>query len=236
MKSPFVLATTIASRDRHHVSANYSRFVSLMKLLLPVMALALAVVMVAWPQLKSRDGGFRLGFLSINPYDAENLRMDNARFTGLDKKTLPYTLTAEVAIQDGPGADIIRLQRPKADITLKDGTWLALTADNGIHRQKKQTLELTGVVNMFHDSGHSFTTTHAEIDLVRGTAVGNQPVTGQGPIGTLTSQGFRFIREGSIIQFTGKAKLVFYPVKDGPGGDNAAKGTSANAGSGGKPR
>ena len=234
MKSPFAHATTIASRDRRHVSANYSRFVSLMKLLLPVTALALAAVMVAWPQLKSRDGGFHLGFLSINPYDAENLRMDNARFTGLDKKALPYTLTADVAIQDGPGADIIRLQRPKADITLKDGTWLALTADKGIHRQKKQTLELTGVVNLFHDSGHSFTTTHAEIDLVRGTAEGTQPVTGQGPSGVLTSQGFQFLSKGNIIKFTGKAKLVFYPVKDGPGGDNTAKGPSRNAGDGGK--
>ncbi len=241
MKSPFALATAIASRDRRHVSANYSRFVSLMKLLLPVTALALAAVMVAWPQLNSRDGGFRLEFLSINPFDAENLRMDNARFTGLDKKTLPYTLTAEVAIQDGPGADIIRLQRPKADITLKDGTWLALTADKGIHRQKDQTLELTGVVNLFHDSGHSFTTTHAEIDLVRGTAEGTQPVTGQGPSGELTSQGFRFLSKGNVIHFTGKAKLVFFSDKGGAGKSGATtgksgatKGASGNAGNGGK--
>jgi lipopolysaccharide export system protein LptC len=226
MKSPFALAASLASRNRRHGSANYSRFVSLMKLLLPVAALALAAVMVAWPQLKSRDGGFRLGFLSINPYDAENLRMDNARFTGLDKNTLPYTLTADVAIQDGPGADIIRLQRPKGDVTLKDGTWLALTADKGLHRQKKQTLVLTGVVNLFHDSGHSFTTSHAEIDMIHGTAVGNQPVTGHGPSGDLTSQGFRFHSKDNIIQFTGKAKLVFYSLKDGPKGDSGKGGKS----------
>ncbi len=232
MTSPSTPAT--ASRDRRYIGANYSRFVSLMKVLLPITALALAAVMVAWPQLKSRDNGFSLGFLSVNPYDAENLRMVNARFTGLDKKTLPYTLTADVAIQDGPGSDIIRLQRPKADIILKDGTWLAVTADKGIHRQKKQTLELTGVVNLFHDSGHSFTTTQVKINLVHGTAVGNQPVTGQGPSGTLTSQGFRFLSQGNIIQFTGKAKLVFYPVKDEPGGGIAAKQPSRNAGDGGK--
>ncbi len=216
MKWPFSRAARRARRDRRRVSANYSRFVSLMKLLLPVAALALAVVMVAWPQFKSRDGGFTFGFLSVNPYDAENLRMENARFTGLDKNTLPYTLTAEVAIQDGPGADIIHLQKPKADITLKDGTWLALTADTGIYRQKNQILELTGVVNMFHDSGHSFTTSHAEIDMVNGTAVGHKPVTGHGPSGDLTSQGFRFLSNKNIIQFTGKAKLVFYSRQDGP--------------------
>lgn len=234
MKSPFTLATAIASPEHRHIGANYSRFVSLMKVLLPITALALATVMVAWPQLKSRDSGFSLGFLSVNPYDAENLRMVNPRFTGLDQKALPYTLTADIAIQDNPGADIIRLQHPKADITLKDGTWLALTADKGIHRQKQQTLELSGVVNLFHDSGHSFTTTQVSIDLVRGTAVGNAPVSGQGPSGTLTSQGFRFLGKGNIIQFTGKAKLVFYPVKDGPGGGIAAKGPSRNAGDGGK--
>ncbi len=223
MKFPFSRAARNARRQRRRVSANYSRFVSLMKLLLPVAALALAVVMVAWPQFKSRDDGFSFGFLSVNPYDAENLRMENARFTGLDKNTLPYTLTAEVAIQDGPGSDIIRLQRPKADVTLKDGTWLALTADKGIHRQKNQTLELTGVVNMFHDSGHSFTTSHAKIDLVHGTAVGNKPVTGHGPSGDLTSQGFRFLSKHNIIQFTGKAKMVFYSRQDGPGGGDGGK-------------
>lgn len=233
MKSPFALATITGRRGRRHVSANYSRFVNLMKVLLPITALALAAIMVAWPQLKLRDSGFRLGFLSINPYDAENLRMVNARFTGLDKKSLPYTLTADVAIQDSPGADTLRLEHPKADIILKDGTWVALTADRGTHNQKKQTLELTGAVSLFHDSGYSLNTTHALIDLVHGTVEGKAPVTGQGPTGKLTSQGFRFLNQGRIIHFTGKAKLVIYLDKAGPAG-GSAKGASGATGDGGK--
>ncbi len=182
-----------------------------MKICLPAGALALAGLVVLWPQLQVSDKGFRLGIAGVGPQDADNLRMVNARFAGLNKKSLPYTVTAPLAVQDGPEADEIQLSSPKTDITLKDGSWLAVTADKGRYLQSRQTLDLFGMVNLFHDSGYEFQSTRAHIDLVAGTAHGDQPVTGQGPFGELTAEGFRVFDKGKTIHFTGTAKLVIYP-------------------------
>lgn len=190
---------------------SYSRFVTLMKICLPAGALALAGLVVLWPQLQVGDKGFRPGVASVGPQDADRLRMVNARFSGLNKKTLPYTVTAPLAVQDNPQADEIELSNPKTDITLKDGSWLAITADRGRYFQSRQILDLFGMVNLFHDSGYEFQSTRAHIDLVAGTAEGDRPVTGQGPFGELTAEGFRISDNGKTIHFTGTAKLVIYP-------------------------
>ena len=190
---------------------SYSRFVTLMKICLPASALALAGLVVLWPQIQVSDKEFRPNVASADPQDADNLRMVNARFAGVNKKTLPYTVTAPLAVQDSPEADEIELTNPKTDITLKDGSWLAITADRGRYFQSRQTLDLFGMVNLFHDSGYEFQSTRAHIDLVAGTAEGDQPVTGQGPFGELTAEGFRISDKGKTIHFTGTAKLVIYP-------------------------
>lgn len=209
---------------------SYSRFVTLMKICLPAGALALAGLVVLWPQLQVGDKGFRPGVASVGPQDADRLRMVNARFSGLNKKTLPYTVTAPLAIQDNPQADEIELTNPKTDITLEDGSWLALTADRGRYFQSRQILDLFGMVNLFHDSGYEFQSTRAHIDLVAGTAEGDQPITGQGPFGELTAEGFRILDKGRTIHFTGKAKLVIYPrgersAADGPKGGSRSDGS-----------
>lgn len=190
---------------------SYSRFVTLMKICLPASALALAGLVVLWPQMQVSDKGFGPGVANGNPQDADNLRMVNARFAGINKSTLPYTVTAPLAVQDSPGADEIELTNPKTDITLEDGSWLAITADRGTYFQSRQTLDLFGMVNLFHDSGYEFQSTRAHIDLIAGTAEGDEPVTGQGPFGELTAEGFRISDKGKTIHFTGTAKLVIYP-------------------------
>ncbi len=203
---------------------SYSRFVTLMKICLPAGALALAGLLVLWPQMQVSDKGLRPGVASVGPRDADNLRMVNARFAGLNKKTMPYTVTAPLATQDSPQADEIELSNPKTDITLKDGSWLAVTADKGRYFQSRQTLDLFGMVNLFHDSGYEFQSTRAHIDLVAGIAEGDQPVTGQGPFGELTAEGFRISDKGKTIHFTGTAKLVIYPRDRGSTTDEPKAG------------
>ena len=105
---------------------------------------------------------------------------------------------------------------PKADITTKDGTWLVLTAENGIYAREAKTLKLDGKVNLFHDHGYEFRTDRAQIDLAAGTATGNDPVEGQGAFGHLTATGFQLTNKGRTIQFRGKSKLTFYPGTSGP--------------------
>lgn len=199
------------ARASRHPGGRYSRFVQLTKLVSATIALILITLVIVWPQLRSRDGTFQNGVSQSGHEDAESLNMVNPRYTGLDENNLPYEVTAEVASQQSAKSDLITLDNPKADMTMKDGSWVALTARSGLYGQKSQQLDLSGDVNLFHDSGYEFKSPSATIDLNSGAGVGHEPTTGQGPAGDIQGEGFRFTDKGKTIIFTGKSRLVLYP-------------------------
>ena len=182
-----------------------------MKFALPMAALVLIAMVVIWPQITSSTTGFSIGFSKIKISAPENPNMVNARFVGSDKRNQPFSITADLAKNLMLGGSNIELEMPKADIGIKDGSWIVLTANSGIYDQKGKTLNLTGAVNMFHDSGYEFRTQSAQINLDTGVAWGNTPVAGQGPFGRLEAEGFRIEEKGQRMIFTGKAKLVIDP-------------------------
>lgn len=186
----------------------YSVFVGFMKVLLPATAAALVLLIVAWPQFTIKEEGFRLSVSKLAPSQAESLTMLNARFEGRDDKNQPYSVTADIATQSENDRDLVTLELPKADITLEDGTWLALTARAGEYRKEAQVLDLAGSVNLFHDRGFELRTESARVRLDEGMAEGAQPVEGQGSIGTIQAEGFRVLNRGARIFFLGRSHLV----------------------------
>lgn len=201
--------------------ARYTRFVAWMKLLLPVFAASVVALVVIWPQLQDKPETFRLGLSSISVHEKSGQQVVNARFTGSDAEDRPFTVTADSAMQRVGAGDSFELERPKADLAMADGSWIAVSALTGTYHKKQQILALEGGVNMFHDSGFEFRTRKAEIDLARGSARGQDPVSGQGPFGSLTASGFEVFDHGNRIIFTGKAKLVFFPEPGPAPGDGS---------------
>lgn len=195
-----------ATSARPH--ARRSRYVGVLKLLLPAMAAVLIALVAFWPQLRDRTGEFRLRFEPIGSQDAETVRMINPRFLGVDDTDRHYTITAGRATQLDDGR--INLENPKGDMALEDGSWVVLSANTGIYHKAQQLLDLAGGVNLYHDAGYEFHTEQASVDLQEGTAAGDTPTVGQGPLGHIRSEGFRIFDGGERVHFTGRARLVLY--------------------------
>lgn len=208
-----------SERTARMISGRHSRFVQWTKLGLASVAVVLIALVGIWPQLRSRDGALPVGVSSGGHEDAESLHMVKPRYTGLDENNLPYEVTADMASQETAKSDLITLDNPKADMTIKDGTWMAFNATSGLYGQKSQLLDLSGTVNLFHDSGYEFTSTSARINLATGAGEGHEPTIGHGPAGEIEGEGFRFMERGKTIVFTGKSRLILYP--------DAADGTTA---------
>lgn len=206
-----------APRQRRLHTRGYSRFVSMMKFLLPAGATVLIALVVLWPHLDADDLKFRIGFAALNATQSKDPSMVNPRYLGTDRDNQPFAVTADLARQLATGGAKVELEMPKADITLEDGTWLVLTAESGIFGRDSNTLDLSGSVNLYHDSGYEFRTRKAAIDLNGGNASGNEPVVGQGPFGNLEAEGFRMVDKGKTIFFSGKSKLTLYPSAEKPG-------------------
>lgn len=196
-------------------SVFYSHLVTLLKLVLPSVAVGLVAIVLLWPQLNPIDQRFRLKPVGVSMDDLENLRMMNPRYVGSDSQDQPYTITADQALQVSGDSNVTDLVNPKGDITLNSGNWLSLTANAGTYRKQEQFLDLKGNVNLFHDDGYELLTERAHIDLARNYAEGNDPVTGQGPDTELSGQGFRVYDRGQRIIVTGQSRLVIRPAADG---------------------
>jgi len=183
----------------------------MMKFLLPLIAFFLIAVVVAWPHLDSSNLRFKVGFAALRVSGNKEPSMIDPRYVGTDKDNQPFSVTADLARNLTGAGSRIELEMPKADITTEKGEWLVVTAESGVFARDENKLNLSGKVNLFHDSGYEFHTDRAAIDLSTGAAASDDPVKGQGPFGHVTANGFRLYERGKIIHFQGKSKLTLFP-------------------------
>ena len=185
----------------------YSRFVIVMKRALPLAAIALLSVVVAYSLVPRQPDEAKIAFqfrqLGIINND---LAMIDPKLTGIDSDGNPFVVTAEKAVQYAHDSDRALLSNVDADLTLKDGNWLNVTAPRGLLDMKHshdphcakakcagtQVLDLSGAIAMFSDNGYEAHTSVAHIDMGSGIARGNRYIRGQGPLGTFEADSFVF--------------------------------------------
>ena len=195
----------------HSATARHSRFVGMMKLVLPVTAAALIAIILVWPRLCERSDSLGLSFAGLGTGEANSLTMDKPRFIGADAKGRPFMITAEVATQDPTNQRRVTLEALQADMTMDDGHWFSFIAPGGVFDQTGRTLSLSGPVNLFSDQGHELQTGDLAVDLGRGTAVTETPVTGQGPFGSFRADSMKLEKQGRHMYFSGNVKVTIIP-------------------------
>ena len=185
----------------------YSRRVALLKRVLPAIGLTLLLLVAAWPRLVPLWESVRLSLPTIDLREARELKMLNPRYAGLDREGRPFVLTAEVGRQVPDRNDLMSLDRPEADLTLRPGTVVALSSATALYQTQAQLLDLFDDVVMVHSNGTRFVTRRAHADLAANIADGHDPVKGHGPSGDIAAQGFRIADKGESIVFIGPAQL-----------------------------
>jgi len=200
-----------ASSWRH--TDRYSRRVTLLKRLLPVIGVALLVLVAIWPRLVPLLESVRFGFPVIDLREAHELRMLNPRYAGVDPENRPYIVTSAICRQASNRDDLMSLERPRAEITMHNGALVVVTAATAMYQAQAQLLDLFGDVNLVHENGTRFMTNTAHVDVAADSVVGTDPVTGHGPSGDITAQGFRVLDKGNTIVFTGKSNLLLKGTK-----------------------
>jgi lipopolysaccharide export system protein LptC len=198
-------------RLRFGDSRSHSRFVQRSKWILPSLAVTLLLLVGTWQQIKSAIDHLHFSVPRIDINEARNLRMVDPRYTGIDRENRPYVLTASSATQASGSDDIVSLTAPRADMTTNSGNWVQVTGYTGTYQPQPQLLDLYGDVELYQDRGNEFHTDSARIDIANGTAQGDQAVTGQGPFGHVTAEGFTMHDRGEVISFTGKTNLTLLP-------------------------
>ncbi len=192
---------------------HYGRFVGVTKVLLLSLAAGLLAVLAIWPRLADNDAMAPIGAATdIQIEDIESLRVKNARLTGTSADDKPYTVTFANASQTNKDSDLVLLTAPQADVVLKTGAWVALSAPKGRYHQANRIIELDGPVELYHDSGLEIGTGSITFNLETGAGAGHDPLLAQAPFGQLESQGFRIRDDSGVFLFFGPVRAILYSV------------------------
>lgn len=196
--------------------ARSSRIVGLLRYILPGIALCLIGLVVLWPQLIGSAGGLIAPmFANAEIEGTDVMLMHNPRYVGRTHDADPYELTAASAYVDPKKPSLIHLDQLAADLTPEDKRDMRLVALTGLYNRAANKLDLDGDIALTTSDGYRFETQSARINLDAGRVVGNQPVSGWGPAGTLAADRFEIRDNGQLLRFEGRVKVTL-PPRDAP--------------------
>lgn len=196
---------------------SYSRLVAWLKILLPLVALAILSTIF----LVSRT----INPLQTLPYSkvdideiAQDQRVGNPNYSGVTQSGAAVTLSAESIRPNLSDQNIIFAKLLKGKIETTNGTIINLFSKDGTFDSDLETVDLTGSVLLTTSSGYDLHTDHLNGHLDASELNTNGPVQMNGPSGhieagkmSLTLEHAGKDQEGYVLVFTEGVKVVYNP-------------------------
>ena len=190
-------------------ASRYSRFVTLMKRVLALGAFLIIAAVLAFFFVQRLPRQLQMSYERLGHVE-NDLAMMKPRLTGADAKGNPYVITADMAVQDAQNPKKASLKNLEADLALDSKNWLNARARHGMVDMNTGQLELTGGIDVFTATGYELHSNSASANLKQSVIHGHEPVTGQGPDGTLRADEFHADRATDILTLTGHVHMAFY--------------------------
>ncbi|HMH64147.1 MAG TPA: LPS export ABC transporter periplasmic protein LptC [Rhizomicrobium sp.] len=190
----------------------YSRFVALMKRVLSLGAFLIIAAVLAFFFVQRLPRQLQMSYERLGHLE-NDLTMVKPRLTGADSKGNPFVITADTAVQDAHNAKKASLKNLEADLTLDNHNWLNARARTGMVDMTTGQLELNGGIDVFTATGYELHSKSASANLKQNVIHGHDPVTGQGPQGTLRADEFHADRETDILTLSGHVQMTLFGTK-----------------------
>lgn len=201
-----------AARGKAVVAARrHSRYVRILRVLLPLVGLAAVGVFFVLTQL-GLPGALDLSAarLSITP---NAVIMERPNITGFDGEHREYSVVAERAIQPLLTPDQVRLEAIEARLVAAGDGATTVTAESGDYDHTARTLRLEGAITVDSDQGLALRMKDADIDFNAATMRSDHPVTVIYADGETVGQRFRATDGGKRIRFEGGVRTTIMPPK-----------------------
>lgn len=201
------LARIAPNQDVRVINQGYSKFIRIVRLVLPVIAIVLIGVIFSWNSFDDSQ---------IEPISQDIAPVQNVgknellspKFESVDDKGQPYTITAERAIQGEADEDLLTLESPVGEMILERGNVVSMRSDHAEYRQNSKKLLMQDHVVLTHDDGYQMDTEVLHIDMNASTARSDVDVFAKGPEGTIEAKGLQGSSVDEVLVFIGPAKMV----------------------------
>jgi len=171
-----------------------SRSVATMKYVLPGLAFGMLALVAVWPRLHPDTDRFNIDIAAVGPAGGSKPQVLNPRLQGIDSAKRPFQVTADLGLRglDSMGSEVYDLTNPTADIVLRDGSWIALNANDGKfnpHR-KSSTLPATSPSSTTRDTNSRRQPRRSTLRTAPHPATIRSPARGRSVSSTRTVSGY----------------------------------------------
>ena len=202
------LRSTMRREAAFKAAWRHTRWVKFLRIAIPVLALLGSlgpVLFVFFEPLKTLPADIDVGSLNL---DGSKITMDRANLKGFKDGDLPFTITADQAIQDVSTPYIVDLNGLKADVTMPDRSLAKITADHGVYDRQKDMLTARGNVDI-KSPRYLITMRSGVIDFKTNRVTSKEPVTVTMKGGTIDADSMNVFDNGDRVQFGGRVRSVF---------------------------
>lgn len=194
-------------------ATRHSRFVRLLRFVLPALAVVGTLVFVA--AVRFVPGSFD-DLVSVAGIDVESnsVVMNSPQISGFEGTRRAYLVKAASAIQSLSDPKVLTFNGIDASLGLDDAGTVTVTAAKGIYDGNTNLLSLPEGASVTTTEGYSARMTDAEIDLEAGSLTSDQPLEIGMVGGTLRANGIRVADQGKRIRFINGVSLRYVPRDD----------------------
>lgn len=190
----------------------WSSFVVVMRRTLPAIAIIFGISALFWPFLQKQEVSFTLSREEVAKSDGV-VMMQNLVYVGTLDNMQIFRLEAKEGVQDSPAAPRIKLTAIKASMELPQGIKVSFQAGQGMYETKSEILSIAETVTLTTTNGYQLSMNGAVINIKEQTAVGNGPIIGITPVGSLTAGHVEILADDQEAKFSGGVKLRIKPKK-----------------------
>ncbi len=197
----------LANTDKTHAfkqARRHSYLVKLLKLVLPLSAMAL-LSLVVLPALVPQSTG--LTFKKVEAVNLTSYIMHNPHYEGFDKKNGNYVIDAATAQIDIKNTGSVPLTKLKVSITHIDDTSTIVTAQKGFYDRDEKKMDLEGGIQFHNSTGMSAFFETAKINMATKMIQSDKPVRVEMPQGKVTSNAIKIYGQRKYVEFIDDVKL-----------------------------
>lgn len=183
----------------------HDHFVGALKIVLPVVIGLLTAYLALAPLQKGKEISF---ILDKNKVDVakERMRVESARYQGLDEQGRPFTISAQSAVQATSRDPIVEIFGMRAGIRLADGP-ATLVAQRGRYDLEEETVDVIGPILFRASDGYQLRTSDVAVNLDSRTITGSGRVEGQMPLGRFSADRMTADLPSRRVVLEGRARL-----------------------------
>lgn len=193
---------------RRKIPKSYSRYVSLMKVVLPVGILLSVGFAIGWPYILSL-GKEEVAFIDTSQPEIKENRMVRPHYLSTDKKGQPFHVDAEWAKEQSE--KLANLVNPEGSMIMEDGQTFNLKAKEGHYNSETKVLDLKGDVTLTSTDGYHVQTKEARVTVDDKIVEGDSYIEGEGPAGEIKGEGFKIENRAQgkkVITLKGRSQVV----------------------------